>query len=416
MRIMDVQQFKANQYEKYQERRTSQYLRFLDKNVDFVTYYSINKALSTTELGNFNIDSYIGKDSPVRYNKINNLPVYGIAEIRTPNEYEDELGGFTANHSDELVMLPEIIEPCEGDCFIINIYNENKFFVVTQVTQIVLKSRPHYVLTYEIGMPDYLPQLNRQVTDEFNAIFDNIGTQDKVVISHNEYTLMENYKDIYCQLMNYYIDTYFKRKITMFKIDITIFPTPDILSYVDKFLQKFMEKNRIIVMDELTKGALLLDYNALYDDDDYLEYMKSIYWAIENKNMNNIEKCKYIILDELYSPFSLITGETSKTFYVSQYFSMTPGGDNCVKAIAYDNSEIIERYLEKDASHDTSAKSMVMAIITNYLHSVIIPPGYFESLYNKMTKLEEYMYLPIILFIIREQINGLRRKTNIIYS
>ena len=41
---------------------------------------------------------------------------------------------------------------------------------------------------------------------------------------------------------------------------------------MDKFLTKFMEKNRIIVMDLLTKGSLMLDYNALYDEDEHEIY------------------------------------------------------------------------------------------------------------------------------------------------
>ena len=58
MRIMDVQEFRTDQYERYRERRTSQFIKFLDKDVDFVTYFHINKNLSTTEYGNNNIDSY----------------------------------------------------------------------------------------------------------------------------------------------------------------------------------------------------------------------------------------------------------------------------------------------------------------------------------------------------------------------
>ena len=48
MRIMDVQEFKTDQYENYRERRTSQFIKFLDKDVDFVTYFQINKNISTT--------------------------------------------------------------------------------------------------------------------------------------------------------------------------------------------------------------------------------------------------------------------------------------------------------------------------------------------------------------------------------
>ena len=97
MRIMDVQEFRTDQFENYRERRTSQFIKFLDKDVDFVTYFHINKNLSTTEIGNNNIDSFIGKDSPVRYNQINNLPVYGMPVFDTRNDYDTD------------IMKPEIV-------------------------------------------------------------------------------------------------------------------------------------------------------------------------------------------------------------------------------------------------------------------------------------------------------------------
>lgn len=408
MRIMDVQEFKTDQYNQYKERRTSQFIKFLDKNVDFVTYFHINKNLSTTEIGNYNIDSYIGADSPVRYNQINNLPVYGIPVIDTHNGYDNEQGGFTADdYSGELIMLPNIIEPSEGDCFIINVFDNRRYFQVTSVEQIVLKSKPHYVLQFHIGIPDYLPQLKKQVVEEYNAIFDNIGTHDKVVMSSKEYTLRMNYTDIYNDIMDYYLHTFFKQKITMFEMNILVNnKCGDVVKYTDKFLTKFMEKNRIIVMDKLTKSSLLLDYNALYDGDDYLEYKNTIYWAIENKDMHKIKECSYILLKELVSPFALLTGETDEKYYVSDYFSKLEPAD-CMYNIEYDNSELIRRYKAKDISTDDSAHSKIMSIMINYFRGTMIMPGYFSDIYDGLDSLEQYMYIPILLFIIRDQINGL---------
>lgn len=408
MRIMDVQDFRTDQYENYRERRTSQFIKFLDKDVDFVTYFHINKNLSTTEIGNNNIDSFIGKDSPVRYNQINNLPVYGMPVFDTRNDYDTDNGGLNADSfSGEIILLPNIIEPCEGDCFVLDVFDKKRFFQVDMIEQVVLKSKPHYVLQFHAGIPDYLPQLKKQVVEEYNAIFDNIGTHDKVVMSTKEYTMRANYIDIYNDLMDYYLHTFFKPKITMFEMNVMTNTTCNkVVKYVDKFLTKFMEKNRIIVMDSLTKGCLMLDYNALYDGDDYLEYKNTLYWAIENKDLSKFKQTMYIVLKKLESPFALLTGVTDETYYVSDYLSALEPAE-CVYNIAYDTSEIIYRYKAKDTSTDDTIHSKVMAIITNYFRDSMIMPGYFSNLYGEMSTLEEYMYIPIILFIIREQINGL---------
>lgn len=419
MRIMDVQKFTGEQFSKFRERRVSQYTRFLDKSVEFYTYFAINKVLSTTEIGNMNIDSYIGKDSPVRYNKINNLPMYGFPRITSESEYEVEQAGLNMDSfTGELIMLSEIIEPCEGDCFILNSYNQNRYFIVTNVANEVLRSRPYYILQFVAGIPDYLPQLQSQVVDEFNALFDNIGTEDRVVISNKEYSQLAHYTDIYKDLMSYYLNEYFVPKLTLFELDTDIPPETTLYRYTDKFLAKFMTRNRVIVMDNLTKGSLMLDYNALYDKDDFMEYKRSIYNAIETKSIKRLAECRYISMTEIKSPFALITGETDVSYYTSQYFLMEKAPEPCSYNLPYDNSEIFRRYNQKDESYSDDAHSRVMSIITKYLHDVIIDPGYFYDLYGSdgsLDPLEEYMYLPIILFIISKQIDGLTKRTNILY-
>ena len=408
MRILDVQDFKTDQYENYRERRTSQFIRFLDKDVDFVTYYQINKNLSTTEYGNNNIDSYIGEDSPVRYNKINNLPVYGIPVIDQRNEYDiDNLGFNEDSFSGELIMLPNIIEPSEGDCFIIDIFSRRQFFQVTQVEQVILKSKPHYVLQYHIGIPDYLPQLNKQVVEEYNAIFDNIGTHDKVVISTQEYNLKSHYIDIYKDMMQYYKNKFFKDKTTTFEIKVMMNDACEtIVKYVDTFLTYFMEKERIIVRDELTKSTLMLDYNNLYGSEDYKHYNSTIYKAIVDRDISKLEQTAYIILKQLDSPFALITGRTNEKYYLSDYYSDAEPSE-CTYNIVYDNSEIIYKAKSNDTSVDESAHSRVMAILVNYFRNTIIMPGYFTNICGELDDLEEYLYIPILLYIIREQIKGI---------
>ena len=221
LKILNVQEYRKTQYDSYRKRRTSQFIKFLDKNVDFVTYFSINKAESTYSLENQSVDSYIGKDSPIRYNKIYNLPVYGFPIISNENDFDIENGGLSnEGYEGELIFLPEIIEPSEGDVFILDIFNQSLHFIINTVTQTVLKSKPHYVVRFHAGVPDYLPQLQSQVVGEYNAIFDNIGTQDKVIISNNDYDLNEQYKDIYKTFSEYYKSAFFKSKLTLFETEL----------------------------------------------------------------------------------------------------------------------------------------------------------------------------------------------------
>ena len=419
MRIMDVQKFIGTQYKDNERRRISQYTRFLDKHVDFVTYFSINKVLSTTSIGNFAVDSYIGKDSPVRYNRINNFPIYGFPLFTDENSYgEDGAGLNMDNFEGQITMLPEIIEPSEGDCFILNMYDENRFFIVTEVAQVSLKGKSHYILSFISGIPDYLPQLKKQVVDEYNAIFDNIGTEDRVVISNKDYKLKFSYEKLYKFMYEYYINKFFNKRNTLFQVNIT---TNQIsINYTDIYCTKFMEKNRIIILDKLLKKSLVMDYNKIYDNNDFFDYMNTLYWAIENRDTRRLIKTNYITIKKMVSPFSLSISQDDSDVYLSELYNFNNiydyDSDNTYNSIEFDFSSIVDRINSNKFYISDNSIDKCISIIVRYLNDdKIIEPGYFSSIeFDTMDDLEQYLLVPIILFILRYNINGLTHLNNII--
>ena len=418
MRIMDVQKFIGEQYRDNERRRISQYTRFLDKHVDFFTYFSINKVLSTTSIGNFAVDSYIGRDSPVRYNRINNFPLYGFPLFTDENSYgEDGAGLNMDDYGGEVIMLPEIIEPSEGDCFILDIYDTNRFFIVTEVRQVALKGKSHYILSFISGIPDYLPQLKRQVVDVYNAIFDNIGTEDRVVISNKDYQLKANYESTYKSMYTYYIHKFFNKRKTLFQVNINNGSVP--INYTDTFCTKFMEDNRIIVMDKLLKECLVLDYNKLYENSDFFEYADTIYWAIEHKDYRRLKSTNYITIKKMISPFSLSISQNDSDVYLSEIYtenSFCDYEENSYNSIAYDFTSITNRITANSIYISDEPVDRCISIIVRYLNDdSMINPGYFSAInFDEMSELDQYLLIPIILFIIRYNIYGLTHLNNII--
>lgn len=415
MKILNVQEYRKTQYDSYRKRRTSQFIKFLDKNVDFVTYFSINKAESTYSLENQSVDSYIGKDSPIRYNKIYNLPVYGFPIISNENDFDIENGGLSnEGYEGELIFLPEIIEPSEGDVFILDIFNQSLPFIINTVTQTVLKSKPHYVVRFHAGVPDYLPQLQSQVVGEYNAIFDNIGTQDKVIISNNDYDLNEQYKDIYKTFNEYYKSAFFKSKLTLFETELDqLTDTGHTIHYIDKFLHKFMEENRIVIMDSLLRDNLIMDYNNLFDDNDFRTYKKSLYWAIINKDISSIpDNVNFTTIRKINSPFTVIYATHPEWYFTGEDFITKK--ENSF-GIEFNIEEIVNRYISRDTSIDGNKPyTRVLSMIVNYLYGNHIAPGYFEGIIGELSVIQEYELIPIIMYIIREQMNSLTKTGNIL--
>ncbi len=407
MNILNINEFKRDNFNAYRERRTSQYTRFLDKTVDFVTYYSINRAFSTESINNHAVDSYIGDDSPVRYNKINNMPVYGMPEITATNSY-DETAGFQNEFEGSIIILHDIIEPVEGDAFILDIFSKLRFFTITSVEQIVMRSKPHYVCTFTVGIPEKLAQLNKQVVEEYNAIFDNIGTQDRVIVSSNEYNLRGEYIKLYEEIHNYYIAAYFDNKISTFNITADMPVTGGGINFIDKYAMMFMKDTRTIAYDSVLRTTFTFDYNYPVNAIDALEYKKSIYWAVANREMKNYLPAKYIQCKKIASPFSLIYNERNDEFFRSDKFltDISAAGDNRFY-VPFDYAELYKRWKEKDYQRSGTCYDRVLSLIIGYMMNNILMPGYFADLIGEMTPIQEFVYLPVILYIIRANINGL---------
>ena len=61
--------------ETYQKNRVGQYSKYLDTTPIFVTYYAINQAQSRADAGSGQVHELLGPTSPIRYNKILELPI-----------------------------------------------------------------------------------------------------------------------------------------------------------------------------------------------------------------------------------------------------------------------------------------------------------------------------------------------------
>ena len=109
----------------FEKRLGSQYSIFFDgKTPTFVTYYHINNINSIADSGFLNVENILGPESPIRFQKIESFPLYGIESIKPDLVDEDE--GLNSNFDGEAIALPNTIKPLPNDFFTIN-YLDNTF-------------------------------------------------------------------------------------------------------------------------------------------------------------------------------------------------------------------------------------------------------------------------------------------------
>lgn len=411
MKVINVQEFIDDQSRLRMDRRFSQHMRFLDRTPSFVTYYPINKIESTTEFMTDTIDTYIGEDSPIKYNKIKNLPLYGFPTITTETEYDELIGASNDSYSAEAIIVPGVIVPCEGDCFVHNVIGKTHLFMVNEVREVTLKSKSHFYISFHIEITSKLDLLEKQVIDEYISTFDNIGTQDKVVVKKSDFIKMNEFKKVYTNMHDYYIDKYFQHRTTTFETLVKYRTNCERdVNFCDRFLLNFLEKNRIMVFDDVLKTSLTLDFNGIIEENIKLKYVNTFYHFIESGSFDRFKKANKIFMKKLLTPFSLYRGQKNDTLFITDKYVSNEEDDGLYSfVIDFDFEDIIKR-CKNNSIFIKNPNDNIISLIVKYFNDSVLEPSNFDGLYGKdIDNLTEYMLLPAIMFIIRNKIYEISR-------
>lgn len=200
--------------ETYTENRVGQYSKYLDADPVFVTYYSINQANSRADLGTDAVYEILGSNSPIRYNRIQNLPIYFKGGLEPQTNYED---GMVSNEIDlgDITFLPNTIVPRPYDHFVLNLPNMVKIlFRINSYKDITIQSNDFYSAEAHaiVFGEDCASQIDGQVIEDYTCIFENIGTQNSCFILSNQISDAESLKDLVNKIGDMYNSIYYNNE------------------------------------------------------------------------------------------------------------------------------------------------------------------------------------------------------------
>lgn len=255
------------------------------------TWWNMNDTLSTADNGLGTADAIIGKDSPFRYNKIDNLPIYNVMkDLQNLEMALDDNGIMDMNVEIEPVILPNTIIPGPYDYFEYTFSNgRNIFFRANDVKVITAKSNGYYKIPMhmvDMDSDEYPSEIKKNVAEEFTVRLDNVGTNEKCIISNKIYDDIEKIEKTIKLILSDYIDMFFVRRYNSFILRefnkrYTIF---------DPYLTKFILNHSILdYYDEIMRPVVM-------EQDEYFksEYNKTFFRALE---LRDIERINPILLD-----------------------------------------------------------------------------------------------------------------------
>lgn len=401
---------------KFEDTLNSQYTRFLDKPLTFVTYYTINNVETTVDEGLQNIEDLLGQNSPLRFNKVNSLPVYGLDEIEPMLSDEEE--GLTSEFDSELVLLPNTVTPKPNDFFIFNHVRGNFLFMVTNVSYDTIKSNNFYKISYTLKFinDQELSKLERQTVDNFDCVYKNIGTEDKCLIASSDNKKIKEFLKKQDELTKMYFILFYDEKTN------SLLLKDEYCTIYDKYLSHFIMESTMLSNQHDYKTILFMneDYSNLFP----IEYEKSIYRVIEKRDKSKVpEKIKFF-RDEISFPesaFNMLRIRNVKSVRFGEHKFLLTNDYINPDLLRYIKENILEEVITTTIGGTTvihngqatieGGATTSEKIELSPIYRIIVK--YFNNIDNKLYiddvrnidmglldyNLETYILIPIILYI-----------------
>lgn len=263
------------------------YYKFSDKPPTPVEYYHINKHASTLDQGSKIAFADIGKDSPLRFNLIHDMMVYGIDTPIQITYQSDEYGLESSAIEGDAYILPNTIKPYPGDVFIINYIKEKIIFTVTDSSPDTLEDGSNmWKITYKSRPTtnEEVKQLYRQVVYEYNFIIDNIGTDMKCILKTD---IVDFIKEVDAEVRK--LKMYFKRIFYNKRVQTFTFSYCE-QKFYDPYMIEFLRRNKVLEGDD---QYIYVQHQTELDILFPMLYNNTIFRCIEKKDYQHIEGYTY---------------------------------------------------------------------------------------------------------------------------
>ena len=270
----------------FENRFKSPTARFIDTTPVFVTYYHVDTDNTTVDEGFLDVASVIGHRSPIRFNKIENFPLYGMDQI-VLNIAEDDQGLDTTWDGDGIV-LPKTIKPVPNDFFVIPTLKDYYIFRVTNIQYDTVMPDNYYKIEFKLEYIDStkLEEIEKQVLEEHICVLENIGTETNCIIEKSSYQKIKEIEKMYAEIKDLYMAMFYNDRHNVFLCEIE-----DNKLLYDPLQTYFINIHKLFNNKNDLSTIILTDQ---YDDPKRkYKYAKSVYKFLETRDMKLLSMFKY---------------------------------------------------------------------------------------------------------------------------
>ena len=259
--VMPVEDIIKNNIDTYIKDSTQAYPNFLDTAPVFVTYYSKSAYKSTYDESFEAYNEIVGSESPNKYHKIENLPIYSLDTSDFGTDLSDD--GWTGEVSSSGILLPDMVKPLPDDLIELSIHSKKYLFQVTNGTSDNFGNSKFYKISFRLSQYKK-DEAERQVSETFKVDYNLIGKGASPVVQKNYHEFLDILRAKYDALLGAYKETFFDSSSQAF-----VFKD---LGILDQFLNTFLTNNGLltpftqyrnstVISPTLKKYTKLQEYN-----------------------------------------------------------------------------------------------------------------------------------------------------------
>lgn len=312
--LVDSQMYK---YDKFLHSRINKYT---GAGRTLVTYFNLNDRNTTDSLGMGMHYQVIGPDSPLRYDRIENMiiigfsplsPQNGTASTTTVRNYQLEGDGF---------IIPGTVMPKENDFFVVKHLNMDHLFRITEVIQDGLNTDGSYQVKYSLYSTNIndIDGIERQVVGRYVMDLQTIGGEDLTpVIGKEDYEYRSRLIQMVDDMIDNYIANYYEPKHNCFISHLNGRSVFDVCGNM------FMAKNGVMIRDNANNN-IVLNENKIRSQMMRYWYERSPYkWIERDAPIRYLDTFKYKTMSAFTFP------DSSFANYGDDYEIMIPGDAWC---------------------------------------------------------------------------------------
>ena len=367
---------------------------FNDKPPVICNWYNLNKEGTTFDEGTRAEYVSLGKQSPLKFNKIIDAIFYSSGiKIEFDVQYEDEGLGVSNMPSISGIVLPNTWIPYSGDYFTYKHAGKEWLYQVTSVSFDTIDNGNN-IYKFDAVVNNYgIEAIEKQVVQKYKMIINNVGTSFNAVIKEENYDAIDKLDQILTTLKDYYIALFYNDAVQTFTYE----------GYYGKLYDPYMIE--FLMRNNILSGSteyIYVNHEIPVPRTFAIDYNQSYFRALETNTMDlfNNRKCTAPLIDNQYSLFASVRDEYFMISYTEKGLSEFQTLD----------AELISRVKENQEYENSDDKSFYNIIIKYFNHSPLnsnmIP--LIEDI--KFKSSPDFFYtIPMIIYIIENSIKNLMK-------